>query len=331
MKAALLAAINQPLEVSYLVAQPLAYGQVYVRILLSGICGAQIQEIRGDKGAHFPRLMGHEGCGIVEAVGDGVTTVTTGDKVVCHWRKGDGIESQSPKYRWLNHNSNEQEISSGQCVTFATHSICSENRLTRVSSDTPDELCCLLGCSLSTAIGTIEQEANLKIGERILIVGCGGLGLNMILAATMRKAGFITAVDIHESKSVAAWNAGAHAFTNRIEDMCGQYSVIIDTSGNEAAINRALEFLAPSGRFIMVGQPKGDVTIRNAKHLFDGEGCTIKATQGGGFRPHIDIPRYARMQIDTNKIISHTVSLENINEGLDLVRNGEAGRVLVRP
>src|SRR5688500_6286153 len=98
MKAALLTEINQPLELADVELTALRPGQVIVRVLVSGICGAQLQEIRGEKGTHFPRLMGHEGCGIVERVGPGVTKLQKDQKVIMHWRKGSGAESESPAY-----------------------------------------------------------------------------------------------------------------------------------------------------------------------------------------------------------------------------------------
>lgn len=329
MRGALLTAVNHPLSLATLEALPLSYGQVLVRVLASGICGAQLQEIRGEKGTHFPRLMGHEGCGIVEAVGPGVKTVAAGDKTVMHWRKGDGIESEPPRYLL-----NGREITGGQVVTFADYSVCSENRLTRVPDDAPVEMCALLGCGLSTALGTIEQEANLKMGETVLVIGCGGLGLNLIRAAKMRRASRIMAWDIHESKSVSAMAAGADYFVwKTFYPIGGGVDVVIDTTGNAGSISHGLQSLAPSGRLIMVGQPSGDITIRNGRSMFDGEGKTIKATQGGGFRPHIDIPRYYALwksgQLDIDGIITHRFGLEEINKGIELVQNGQAGRVLI--
>ena len=99
-KAAILTEINKPLSVDVIQTTELQIGQVLVKILVSGLCGAQLQEIAGEKGnaGFVPHLMGHEGCGIVEEIGPGVTTVKVGDKVVMHWRKGDGIESNFPTY-----------------------------------------------------------------------------------------------------------------------------------------------------------------------------------------------------------------------------------------
>lgn len=337
MKAALLIAHNAPLGLAELQPEQLQYGQVLVKILGSGICGAQLMEIDGSKlGGPLPHPLGHEGCCEVVEVGPAVRQVKVGQRCVAHWRKGDGIESDFPRYWYRG-----EQITSGKVTTFSDYSVCSENRLTPVPNDTPVELCALLGCSLSTALGTIEMEANLKMGESVLIIGCGGLGLNLILAAKMRQASHITAVDILESKREASATAGAHQFINaqfgfETEAMMTfPFNVVIDTTGNESAIGAGLRLLAPSGRFIMVGQPRGNVTIEKAVHLFAGEGKTIKATQGGMFKPSQDIPRYVRLfqsgLLDLNGIISHRLKLDQINEGVDLVRNGHAGRVMITP
>lgn len=347
MKAALLTTHNAPLELVELQPEPLQYGQVLVKILASGICGAQLMEIDGSKiGGPLPHPLGHEGCGEVVEVGTAVRQVKVGQRVVMHWRKGDGIESDYPRYRWAMPYSVERftgpeiqysTITSGKVTTFSDYSVCSENRLTPVPDDTPVELCALLGCGLSTALGTIESEANLKMGESVLIIGCGGLGLNLILAAKMRQASYIGAVDLSTQKETAAMAMGAAEFS---EDVWGlsmsHYDVVIDTTGDSRAIDDALEsFMAPSGRFIMVGQPRGNVTIERAVHMFEGEGKTIKATQGGMFKPSQDIPRYVKLHqaglLNLDGIVSHRVSLDEINKGIDLVRSGHAGRVMVVP
>src|SRR5437868_9448645 len=119
MKAAVLEKIDGPLTVAEVGLTPLKHGQVLVKVLVSGICGSQLQEIAGNKGnAKFmPHLLGHEGCGIVEEVGLGVSRVKVGDKVVMHWVKGDGIESDFPHYTF-----NGKEIPSGKVTTFSEYS-----------------------------------------------------------------------------------------------------------------------------------------------------------------------------------------------------------------
>lgn len=336
MKAAVLTKLNSPLVIADVEPTDLSYGQVYVRVLASGICGAQLQEISGDKGNEkfLPHLLGHEGCGVVEYTGGGVKTVKPGDKVVMHWRVGEGIESNFPKYHY-----DGKIISSGKITTFSEYSIVSENRLTKVPTEAPVELCALLGCGLSTALGTIEHEAKVKFGESVLVIGVGGLGVNLITAAKLACAYPVIAVDICESKRELALASGAdiffHVSQKPWEQGVEKVDVVIDTSGNAVAIEHGIEFLAPSGRFIMVGQPKPFecVKINHARNMFLGEGKTIKATQGGGFRPHLDVPRYIKLhqsgKLKLDAVISDRIPLADINRGLDLVRQGKASRVMI--
>jgi S-(hydroxymethyl)glutathione dehydrogenase/alcohol dehydrogenase len=211
--------------------------------------------------------------------------------------------------------------------------VVSENRVTRVPADAPRELCALLGCSLSTALGTIENEAELKFGERILIVGVGGLGSSLILAAKLRGAGYIAACDVHD-KAALAHVMGAHEFCYSA-DVHKTFDVIVDTAGAGDSMASTLPFLRSGGRFIMLGQqrPKDDVLLRNARHMFDGEGKRIIATQGGQFNPSADIPRYIQLwqsgALKLDQLITHRIGLPEINLGIDLVRKGHAGRVLV--
>ena len=343
MKAAVLETINAPLVVAEVGLTPLTFGQVLVKILVSGFCGSQLQEIAGNKGnAKFvPHLLGHEGCGIVEEVGQGVTRVKKGDKVVMHWRKGDGIESDFPTYIYKG-----KPIKSGKVTTLSEYSIVSENRVTPVPHDTPNELCALLGCSLSTALGTINQEAEVKFGESVLIIGAGGLGVNLIHAAKLASAYPIIIADIHENKRRTCKVLGATLFvnskTNSIQEEINKklgirdVDVIIDTSGNKQAIEATIPLLSGTGRYIMVGQPKPgeSIELHAALHLFGGEGKMIKATQGGKFSPSKDILKYVALHkagvLDISGIITHTKKLNAINDVVDLVRKGQAGRVIIK-
>ena len=333
MKAVVLTQLNSPLEVAEVDLTPLQPGQVLVKNLVSGLCGAQLQEIAGLKGnANFlPHLMGHEGCGIVEEIGDGVTTVKVGDKVVMHWRKGEGIEAPFPSYIY-----NGKSISSGKVTTLSEYSIVSENRVTSVPQDTPEELCALLGCGLTTALGVITNEAEIKLGESVLVIGSGGVGLNLIQGAKLVSAYPIVAADIIEDKRELCLAAGANFFINtQIEQITDKFDVIIDTTGIPEVLAKATTYLSNTGRLILVGQPKPgqEITIPVANKLFDGSGKTIKATQGGKTNPTDDIPRYIKLHqaglLDITKIITHRFDLENVNAAFDLLRSGKAGRIMI--
>lgn len=340
-RAAILERFNRPLVVSELThyGTP-GLGQVRVRVLMSGICGAQLQEVRGEKGpsSHLPHLLGHEGVCIVEEIGVGVTHVKKGDKCVMHWRKGAGLEGDFPKYiryrrfpKW-----GHEEIGGGRVTTLTESAVISENRLTAIPLDTPNELAALLGCGLSSALGVIENEAKLKFGESILIVGAGGLGMNLIRCACLAHAHPIVATDIREDKRRLCRKLGATGFFDSSrQEVAGQFDCIVDTAGAGDSMEKTLPLLKPSGRYVMLGQPKPgrSVAITGARHMFEGEGKTIMATQGGGFIPHRDIPRYLALYksgaLKIDGIITKRLPLSRINEGFEMVGRGNAGRVMI--
>jgi S-(hydroxymethyl)glutathione dehydrogenase / alcohol dehydrogenase len=342
MKAAVLHTLNEPLEVAEVELSDLTFGQVLVKVLVSGICGSQLQEIAGNKGngKYVPHLLGHEGSGIVEDIGHGVTKVKKGDKVILHWRKGEGIESDFPTYGYKG-----KQIRSGKVTTFSQYSIVSENRVTPVPTDTPDDLCALLGCGLSTALGTVLDEAKVRPGESILIAGLGGLGACVIKAAHLAGARPIFGIDIYDHKRGVLESLGGDRYINgSTEDVLGVLTelghghgidVIIETSGNARSIAATLPLLASGGRFIMVGQPRPgeSVELVNANHLFSGEGKTIKATQGGRFSPTADIPRYLNLhragRLTINDLVTHRTSLDKINDAVELMRAGKANRIMI--
>lgn len=332
MKAVILEEIDSPLAIKDIELTELKVGQVLVKILVSGLCGAQLHEIRGHKGnAKFlPHLMGHEGCGIVEEVGPGVTTVKVGDKVVMHWRLGTGIEAPFPSYVL-----DGKSISSGKVTTLSEYSIVSENRVTVVPDDTPPELCAILGCALTTAMGIIDNEVDLKFGESIAVVGCGGVGLNLLQGAAMKSACPIYAVEKNFNKRNLCFVAGATTFVDDITSIDENIDVIIDTTGIPEVISSCVSKLSGNGRMILVGQPapgKG-VEVINAVNLFNGMGQTIRATQGGKTNPAEDIPRYVRMHeeglLDIESFITHRFKLDQVNEAFDLLRSGNAGRIII--
>ena len=344
MQAAVLEQINAPLTVSEEVFPgDLAFGQVLVRVLVSGICGAQLQEIAGNKGnAKFvPHLLGHEGCGLVESIGLGVTRVKPGDKVVMHWRKGDGIESDFPVYQFRG-----KPMRSGKVTTFSEYSMVSENRLTPVPRDLSNDFCALLGCGLSTALSVIANDACVRPGESVMVIGLGGVGACVLKAARLFHATPLLAADVAENKKEMLAQLGGDLFLHAGRDnfpeclagigLRSGVDVIIDTSGNAPAIARSLPLLAPDGRFIMIGQPlPGEtVSLLDAHHLFNGDkGKTIRATQGGLFMPSRDIPRFVRLfqsgRLDVEHLITRRIRLPEINDAIAAMRQGKENRIVI--
>ena len=341
MKAAVLVEINQPLVVAELqMPEVLSYGQVHVDLLYSGICGAQINEIEGAKGPDkfLPHLLGHEGSGIVQRIGPGVKTVKPGDHVVLHWRPSSGLQAEPAKYIW-----NGRAVNAGWVTTFNDEAIISENRLTVIPQDFDLGLAPLFGCAVTTAIGVINNDAQLKIGQSIVIFGIGGVGLNIAQAAQMVSGNPIIGVDIVDSKIEKAKSWGVNYGFNSVTtpDLKEQIlrlvgpsgaDVVVDTTGRPRVIELAYELTHADGRTILVGVPrKGDnVNIYTLPLHFN---KILTGSHGGSAVPDIEIPRLIRvvnqglMKLDG--LFTHEFSLANINDAIAALRSGEAGRVLI--
>ena len=207
MKAAILAAQHQLLVIDGVeLPQDLSIGQVLVRVCYSSICGSQIGEILGVKGAdpYLPHLLGHEGSGVVEAIGPGVSLVSVGDHVVMQAKDGDGIRSKVPQYRWRGGG-----LNAGWVTTFNEYAVVSESRLTPIPKDFDLKIAPLLGCAILTGFGAVENTVQPKIGESVVVFGVGGVGLSVVQAARLVSAHPIIAVDLSESKLQLAARLGA--------------------------------------------------------------------------------------------------------------------------
>lgn len=341
MKAAILVELNQPLVVTEIeLPDRLAFGQVLVKVHYSGICGAQFNEIQGAKGPDkfLPHLLGHEGSGIVLAIGEGVTRVQRGDHVVMHWRPSEGLQCQPSSYNW-----NGKRVNAGWVTTFNDHAIVSENRLTVIPDDFDMKLAPLFGCAVTTAMGVINNDAQVKIGQSVVVFGVGGVGLNVIQAAAMVSANPIIGIDLFDKKLDMAKRFGStHVFNSketgdygeRIRQIVGEKGadVVIDTTGNTRVIEAAYELTHPDGKTILVGVPrKGDnISIYSLPLHFK---KVLKGSHGGSVRPNLEIPRYIGLfklgKLKLDGLITHEFELEDINEALDTIRKGEAGRIVV--
>ncbi len=342
LKAAILVANKAPLELAEIETPgELRYGQVLVKVRYSGICGAQINEIEGAKGPDkfLPHLLGHEGCATVLETGPGVRTVKKGDTVVMHWRPSNGIQSETPAYQW-----GSKKVNAGWVTTFNTHSIVSENRVTSIPADFDPKLAPLFGCAVTTAIGVINNNAQVKVGQSVVVFGVGGVGLCIAQAAQMVCANPVIAVDIVDAKLEMAKLFGAtHCINSKetldvdkaIRDIVGGNGadVIVETTGNARVIETAYNLTQPKGKTILVGVPlKGDnISIYSLPLHFN---KILRGSEGGDAEPHNDIPRYVRLvqagKFNLDGLVTHEFPLEKINEAIALVRAGEAGRILVR-
>ena len=319
----------------------LLLGQVLVEVHYSGICGSQLGEISGVKGPDkfLPHLLGHEGSGIVQEVGLGVQYVKVGDKVVMHWRPGRGIQAEPPKYRW-----GDKVLNAGYVTTFNEYAVVSENRLTPLPPDYPLEYAALYGCGVTTGLGVIENNAQLRMGQSIVVVGAGGVGLNIIQGAKLHTAHPIVAVDLFENRLELAGSLGAtHLINSRrqsdwmleVKKIVGEAGsdVVIDNTGNPEVISQCYELTKPKGRTVLVGvPPKGQEASLYTLPLHFGKHIT--GSHGGNGNPSEDIPRYLQLEklghLLLQPLFTERFALHEINEAIRRMSNGKtSGRVLI--
>lgn len=339
-KAAVLAESRKPLIVDEIdFPDALGVGQALVKILYTSICGAQINEIGAVKGPDkfLPHLLGHEASGIVLETGPGVVHVKPGDTVVLHWRPSQGIQCQPPAYSWRG-----QKLNAGWVTTFSEYAIISENRMTVIPADYDLKIAPLFGCAVTTAAGVVNNDAHVKIGESVVIFGVGGVGLNLVQFAELVGANPIIAVDLLDNKLDMAKQRGATHCLNagKIKDVAAEIRKIVgakgpdkvlETTGVKSVIEMAYDLTHADGTCVLVGVPNEKVTIYTLPIHFN---KVLTGSHGGDARPHIDIPRiFGLLQVGRlsfDGIITHEFPLDRINEALDVVRSGTAGRVLLR-
>jgi S-(hydroxymethyl)glutathione dehydrogenase / alcohol dehydrogenase len=336
--AAILVEQRKPLLIDEVELPELGYGQVLVQVKVSRICGSQLGEIDGVKGSdkYLPHLLGHEAGGIVLEVGPEVTHVQTGDRVVLHWRPGAGIQAAPSKYRL-----GSETVNAGNITTFQALTVVSENRLTRVPLETDLEIAALLADTLTTGFGAVTRDAKVTIGEAVVVIGVGGIGLGTVLGAHLAGAHPVIAVDIHDHKLAKAREFGAtHTINSRRENLVdaigkilnGPADVVFDVTGNSTVIEQAWKITGPKGRLILVGVMRHDQQLSfNTLPLHHGK--VLTGTEGGSSQPHHDIPRYLRMiragRFDPRGMISHRCSLGQVNEAIAIMRAGESIHTMI--
>jgi S-(hydroxymethyl)glutathione dehydrogenase/alcohol dehydrogenase len=337
--AAILVEQKKPLVIDEVELPALSYGQVLVDIKASRICGSQIGEIDGVKGPDkwLPHLLGHEAGAIVLEVGPEVRHVKPGDRVVCHWRPGRGIEAAGAVYQW-----NGKKCNAGPITTFQQYAVLSENRVTPVPGDTDFGVCCLLADTLTTGFGVITNDAKVKIGEAVVIIGCGGIGLGVVLGAKLAGAHPIIAVDLHDHKLQKAAQYGAtHTINSTREDFAEAArkilhpalpEVVIDGTGQPAVLEKAFALTGSSGRCVLFGVMPYDRKLSlNTLPLHFGK--VLTGSHGGDSRPAEDIPRYLRMmrdaRFDPRDFISHRLKLASVNSAIAQMRAGEVIHAII--
>lgn len=340
-KAAILVESKKPLVIEEIESPPLRFGQVLVKIICSGVCGAQINEIDAVKGVDkfLPHLLGHEATATVLEIGEGVTRVKPGDRVVCHWRKADGFHAPTAIYR----SPRFEKINSGWVTTFSEASVVSENRVTKIPADFDPEAGALFGCAVTTAMGVLNNDAQLGIGESIVVFGAGGVGLNIVQFAAMIAAHPIVAIDLHDHKLELARKLGATHTINakgadvegEIRRIVGEADVAVENTGVADVIELAYRITGPKGRVILVGVPNKSARHPSFYTLPLHFQKVLTGSEGGGCKPDVDIPKLVKLcqakKLKFDSLISKRYPLERINDAITDLRTGAAaGRCMIQ-
>ena len=331
-KAAVLFEQKKPLQIVELYHQNPLVGEVKVKMVTSGLCGAQVNEMSGKKGEdkYLPHLMGHEGYGEVVGIGEGVTKVAVGDHVILHWRTGTGLDTFGTKYKSVDN----VIIGAGPVTTFAEFTIIAENRCSVIE---PDESILaalpLLGCAVSTAYGAVVKEASVQADQNVLIYGAGGLGMALLFWCKLFKIENVAVADIHAGKRSQIEEFGG-TFIDASEPLTErQYDVIFETSGVVQNVEASLRVANKSAKIILIGQTKlnAAVTFDNFLHFYDE--IVMIASTGGRFDPDEDLDTiYSLCKANVNlfnRLVSHTISLDQVNEGFELMKAENAKRIII--
>ncbi|WP_123247051.1 S-(hydroxymethyl)glutathione dehydrogenase/class III alcohol dehydrogenase [Aeromonas dhakensis] len=364
-KAAIAWGPGQPLSIEEVEVMPPQAGEVRVRIVATGVCHTDAFTLSGeDPEGVFPCILGHEGGGIVESVGEGVTSVKVGDHVIplytpecgeCKFCKS-GKTNLCQKIRatqgkGLMPDGTTRFSKDGQPIyhymgtsTFSEYTVLPEISIAKVDPAAPLEEVCLLGCGVTTGIGAVMNTAKVKEGESVAIFGLGGIGLSAVIGARLAKAGRIIAIDINESKFELARKLGATDCINPndydkpiqeviVELTDGGVDFSFECIGNVKVMRAALECCHKGwGESVIIGVAGAGQEISTRPFQLV-TGRVWRGSAFGGVRGRSELPsyvqRYMQGEFKLDDFITHTMGLEQINEAFELMHEGKSIRTVI--
>lgn len=341
-------------------------GEVLVEVMATGICHTDAYTLSGmDSEGKFPAILGHEGAGIVREVGAGVTTLKAGDHVIplytpecrscksCLSRRTNLCTSiRTTQGQGLMPDGTSRFSCDGGevfhymgCSTFANFTVLPEIALAKVREDAPFDKICYIGCGVTTGIGAVIYTAKVWPGANVVVFGLGGIGLNVIQGARMVGADKIIGVDINPGKRAMAEKFGMTDFINPSEigndkvvqaivDLTGGGADFsFDATGNTNVMRQALECCHRGwGESIIIGVAEAGKEIATRPFQLV-TGRVWKGTAFGGARGRTDVPKivdwYMEGKINIDDLITHKLSLDEINHGFDLMHEGKSIRSVV--
>ncbi|WP_227519686.1 S-(hydroxymethyl)glutathione dehydrogenase/class III alcohol dehydrogenase [Marinobacter sp. ANT_B65] len=364
-KAAIAWGPTQPLSIEEVDVMPPQAGEVRIRVIASGVCHTDAFTLSGeDPEGIFPVILGHEGGGIVESIGEGVTSVQVGDHVIplytpecgeckfCTSGKTNLCQKiRETQGKGLMPDGTSRFSKDGQpifhymgCSTFSEYTVLPEIALAKVNKDAPLEEVCLLGCGVTTGMGAVMNTAKVEEGATVAIFGIGGIGLSAVIGATMAKASRIIAIDINESKFELARKLGATDCINPndydkpiqeviVELTDGGVDYSFECIGNVNVMRSALECCHKGwGESVIIGVAGAGQEISTRPFQLV-TGRVWRGSAFGGVKGRSELPgivdRYMQGEFALNDFITHTMGLEEINEAFDLMHEGKSIRSVI--
>jgi Zn-dependent alcohol dehydrogenase len=365
VRAAVLERTGADLIVEELELAPPGPHEVLVRLAASGVCHSDFNAMDGTAETRCPAVLGHEGAGVVEAVGAGVERVGVGDHVALSWTPSCGECTECRRdlpqlcaAAWpamaagvlldgttrLTRDGGEEIHHYSLLSTFADACVVSERSCVPIPKDVPFGVAGLVGCAVTTGVGAVWRTADVRAGDRVAVIGCGGVGLSAVMAAVAAGAEPVIAVDAAAHKLDVArsfgasdgllWDGTADATAAAVLELTGGgVDYAIEATGRPEAMRAAFLSTRPRGAAVLIGIPHEDAVLELPALSIPRMERRVLGSIYGSSRPERDFPltlslyRSGRLPID--RLISHRLPLEEISRGIELMRSGEALRVVL--
>jgi Zn-dependent alcohol dehydrogenase len=362
MKAAICYEPNTPLKVEEVTLDEPQANEVLVKLVVTGVCHSDLHFMKGEMPQPMPIVMGHEGAGIVERIGPGVTTLQPGDHVVmmsafscgkCHFC-GEGRPTKCvenlPIASMATLPGGGKRLRKGDqelhhlfgLACYAEYAVVHERSAVKIRDDAPFEVICPLGCGVSAGIGAVINSAGIRPGESIVVYGCGGVGLSAVMGARLAGAGMLIAVDILDRKLEMAKELGADYVINASQEepiakvmelTGGGANYAIECIGNTDVMAQAFGSIENGGKCIITGMAPLGTTLNIQSYEFL-LGKTIIGCFQGDIKASVDIPRYVDLymngKLPLDKLITRSYSLDEINEAFGALERGEVIKSVIR-
>ncbi len=364
MRAAVLHGVGEPLRIEELELDPPKAGEVSVRMLASGVCHSDVHRADGDwgEGTIHPIVLGHEGAGVVEALGEGVTGLDLGQLVALNWyypchacgQCAEGREwlctgSRSAEHLQMDgttriHTSASLDVRAYLSIgTFGERTVVPAQAAVPMPEGTPHEVAALIGCCVSTGVGAVVNTARLHAGDSAVIVGLGGVGLSAVMGAALRGADPIVAVDLDPGKLELALGLGATHAVSGADDDAGVREILritgdgadvaFETAGVPAAAELAISSVGAGGKAVLVGMPAiGDRASFEIFGVVDRSKQIVGSLYGWSVGAR-DFPLYAHLFLDgrlpVDRLIEERMGLDDVNRAMDALREGHGARRVI--